>query len=76
MFPAWSMARSTSASGTLFLPRMVRPARNAPNIGCRPSAAVTQALPVASANAIGSELDSTNCPRFIHQDRRGAPRPA
>src|SRR5260221_610693 len=46
-----SMNLSTSASGTRLRPRIARPAMKPPNTGCRPSEAVTQALPMASVRA-------------------------
>jgi hypothetical protein len=70
-FPACSMERTTSASGTLFLGRMVSPARNPPNTGCRPSLAVTHALAMASTNATGTGFDSSDWLRLVHQVSAG-----
>ena len=49
-----SMGRRTSGSGVPSLLGMVKPASSPPNTGCKPSDAVTQALPSVSARATGS----------------------
>lgn len=66
-----SMGRRTSGTGLPSLPGMVRPASSPPNTGCRPSAAVTQALPSASTRATGNWLASTACGWWNHQRKAG-----
>ena len=52
--PTSSIGRTTSASGVPSALGIVRPARNPPKTGCRPSDAVTHALPSASAKGTGN----------------------
>lgn len=68
--PVYAITK-TATSRRNASPRIVRPARNAPKIGCRPSAAVIHALAMASANATDTGLDSTDWRRFVHHDTAG-----